>query len=230
MMTDLFRKQWRQLQSADHSLDVNHTVTLASLVEKETAVPGERPLVASVFANRLRARNAARLRSDHDLRGAAGAALSRRPSTVRIWRARIAYNTYRHTGLPPGPIANPGVAALKAALAPASSRLTCISSLSRWLRRPSVLENHRRTQPRRPELPARPAEESAIARGDRLAPRYHETLMPLPESASTFLAGIVERLREMRRNPASFFRKAMTRVFNRPPRAASAREVVIPIL
>ncbi len=120
MMTDLFRKQWRQLQSADHSLDANHTVTLASLVEKETAVPGERPLIASVFANRLRAG----MPLDCDPTTIYAALLEQRYHGT-IYRSDLAsanaYNTYQHTGLPPGPIANPGVAALKAAMAPASS-------------------------------------------------------------------------------------------------------------
>jgi UPF0755 protein len=98
--------------------EIARTVTLASLVEKEVSQDGERPLVASVFENRL-ARNmpldtdpsviyAAQLEGRY--RGAIYASDLQSPSP---------YNTYRHAGLPPGPIANPGVAALKAALAPA---------------------------------------------------------------------------------------------------------------
>jgi UPF0755 protein len=117
MMTDLFRKRWRELDTA---APVHATVTLASLVEKETAVPAERPLVASVYRNRLRD----------------GVALDCDPTTIyaalleeryrgTIYRSDLsstnAYNTYRHSGLPPGPIANPGLAALKAALAPAET-------------------------------------------------------------------------------------------------------------
>jgi len=117
MMTDLFRKHWRELQP---SVEVNPAVTLASLVEKETAVAEERPLVASVYANRLRM----------------GIPLDCDPTTIyaallegryrgTIYRSDLdshnPYNTYRHAGLPPGPIANPGLAALKAALAPAET-------------------------------------------------------------------------------------------------------------
>ncbi len=120
MMTDLFRKQWRQLQTAEHPLDVNQTVTLASLVEKETARPEERPLIASVFANRLRTG----MPLDCDPTTIYAALLEQRYHGT-IYRSDLAsanaYNTYQHTGLPPGPIANPGTAALKAAMAPAAS-------------------------------------------------------------------------------------------------------------
>jgi UPF0755 protein len=96
------------------------TVILASLVEKEVSQAGERPLVAGVFTNRL----------------AQDIPLATDPSVVYAallegrYRGTIyasdlqsdsPYNTYRHAGLPPGPIANPGVAALKAALSPAST-------------------------------------------------------------------------------------------------------------
>ena len=93
------------------------TVILASLIEKEVNNDSERPLVAGVFMNRLD-RNmplatdpsviyAALLENRY--RGAIYASDLQNPSP---------YNTYRHTGLPPGPICNPGLAALKAALAP----------------------------------------------------------------------------------------------------------------
>ena len=118
MMTGLFRKHWRELQPS--ATNVNDAVTLASLVEKETAVPDERPIVASVYENRL----------------TKGMALDCDPTTIyaalleeryrgAIYRSDLAsnnsYNTYKHAGLPPGPIANPGLAALKAALAPAET-------------------------------------------------------------------------------------------------------------
>ena len=120
MMTDQFRKNWRDVQKADHAVEVNNVVALASLVEKETAVPDERPLVAAVFRNRLRL----------------GMALDCDPTTIyaslleqryrgAIYRSDLnsanQYNTYKHPGLPPGPIANPGLAALKAALEPADA-------------------------------------------------------------------------------------------------------------
>src|SRR6202044_2771704 len=54
MMTAQFRKEWRELQDAAHPRKVNEIVTLASLVEKETGRPEDRPIVASVYENRLR--------------------------------------------------------------------------------------------------------------------------------------------------------------------------------
>ena len=120
MMTDEFRKQWSKLASAQPA-DPQRTVTLASLVEKETASAEERPLVASVFTNRL-ARN---MRLDCDPTTIYAALLDQRYRGV-IHRSDLAsanpYNTYQNPGLPPGPIANPGVPALAAALAPAVTK------------------------------------------------------------------------------------------------------------
>ncbi len=100
--------------------DVARTVTLASLVEKEVRNASERPVVAGVFENRLA--RAMPLQTDPSVVYAA--------LLAGRWRGTIyqsdlqsdsAYNTYRHTGLPPGPVANPGVAALKAAMHPAQT-------------------------------------------------------------------------------------------------------------
>lgn len=100
--------------------NVHKVVTVASLVERETALDAERPLVASVFENRL----------------AKGMPLMTDPSVIyglelqRAWRGTIyasdlkrdtPYNTYVHAGLPPGPVANPGLPSLRAAMNPAQS-------------------------------------------------------------------------------------------------------------
>jgi len=114
-MTGKFREVWRGLRTG---ASVHRTVTLASLVEKEGKLPEERPIIASVFERRL----------------AIGMKLDCDPTTIyaallagsyrgAIHRSDLAssdpYNTYEHAGLPPGPIANPGVASIAAVLDPA---------------------------------------------------------------------------------------------------------------
>jgi len=100
---------------------VHEIVTMASLVEKETGAPGERPLVASVFYNRLN--KGMRLQCDPTV---IYAALLAGRYRGRILQSDLAskspYNTYTQASLPPGPIANPGRASLEAALAPVPSR------------------------------------------------------------------------------------------------------------
>jgi len=124
-------KQFRQvanqiglIQPLDAAPDagrgVHSTVIMASIVEKETAVPEERPLVASVYYNRL----AKHIALDADpsiiyaelLAGTYQGALHH--ADVQF---SSPYNTYRNAGLPPGPIGNPGRSALEAAMHPAQS-------------------------------------------------------------------------------------------------------------
>ena len=96
------------------------TVILASLVEEETAVESERPLVASVFRNRLRI--GMPLQCDPTLVYVLQQAGRYRGTLYKDdLELRSAYNTYRNQGLPPGPISNPGRAALAAAMAPSES-------------------------------------------------------------------------------------------------------------
>ncbi len=114
-MLQRFRKVWTELQSPPNAFAI---VTLASLVERETPMASERPVVASVFQNRLRI----------------GMPLQCDPTVVyalqlgdryrgEIFKNDLAYsspyNTYKHPGLPPGPIANPSRASLQAVLASA---------------------------------------------------------------------------------------------------------------
>lgn len=120
-MVEQFRKEWKALATGiEPAPNVHETVTLASLVEKETALPAERPSVASVYANRLRIG----MKLDCDPTTIYAAMLEDR-YRGKIHRSdlasRNAYNTYQHSGLPPGPITNPGVASLKAALHPAQT-------------------------------------------------------------------------------------------------------------
>jgi UPF0755 protein len=93
-------------------------VTLASVIEKETGQPDERRLVSGVFHNRLRL--GMPLQSDPTVRY--GRDDARGPITRADLDSSSPYNTYVHRGLPPGPIANPGRAALEAALDPAATR------------------------------------------------------------------------------------------------------------
>ncbi len=100
--------------------DVHSVVTLASLVERETAVDGERPLVASVFENRL-AKNMPLATDPSVIYGLELEGRWRGTIFASDLRADTPYNTYLHPGLPPGPVANPGVKALKAAMNPAKT-------------------------------------------------------------------------------------------------------------
>jgi UPF0755 protein len=100
--------------------DYHRIVTLASLVEKETPVAEDRPLVASVLQNRL-AKDMP-LMTDPTV---IYAALLEKQYRGTIYESDLkrdsAYNTYRHSGLPPGPICSPGIASLQAAMHPADS-------------------------------------------------------------------------------------------------------------
>jgi len=119
IMTDEFRRQWAKLSAQD--ADVRSTVTLASLVEKETAAAEERPLIASVFRNRL----AEGMRLECDPTTIYAALLENRyQGTIHRsdLSSRNPYNTYQNAGLPPGPIANPGAQSLAAAIAPADTK------------------------------------------------------------------------------------------------------------
>ena len=99
--------------------DLHSVVTLASLVEKETPDPAERPVVAGVFTRRLE--KGMLLQCDPTVIYAAR--LADRPiAVIRVSDLNFdsPFNTYRHDGLPPGPIANPGESSLRAAFHPAS--------------------------------------------------------------------------------------------------------------
>ena len=120
VLVDQFLAQWAPLagDASASGLGMQQVVTLASIVEKETGAKEERPLVASVFRNRL----------------ARGMRLESDPTTIygipnfdgNLRRSHLedesnAWNTYRIAGLPPTPIANPGTASLAAVLRPATS-------------------------------------------------------------------------------------------------------------
>ena len=106
-------------RAREQGLTVRQVVTLASLVEKETAVGDERPMVAAVYRNRLRI--GMPMQADPTVIYALERA-HRYDGNIRRDDLDFAspYNTYRNPGLPPGPIAAPGKASLDAALAPAA--------------------------------------------------------------------------------------------------------------
>jgi UPF0755 protein len=116
-MVHRFRQRTTQLGLSG---DIARTVTIASLIEKEVSQDAERPLVAGVFVNRL----------GKDMPLATDPTVIYAALLENRWRGTIyasdlqspsPYNTYRHTGLPPGPICNPGLASLRAAISPAST-------------------------------------------------------------------------------------------------------------
>ena len=115
-----FNNTWKSIEAKakERKMSMIEVVTLASIIEKETAAPQERPLIASVFHNRMR----------KDMR------LETDPTVIygipdfdgnlrrhHLQDPNNPYNTYKHKGLPPGPIANPGAEALRAAVEPAES-------------------------------------------------------------------------------------------------------------
>lgn len=130
-MTQKFREQWAEIASAGtgvettggvlpHGNGMLSTVTLASLVERETPKPEERLLVAGVFENRLK--KGMPLQCDPTViyaleqEGRYSGTL-----TSKDLRTESPYNTYMHGGLPPGPIGNPGAISLRAARMPADT-------------------------------------------------------------------------------------------------------------
>ena len=100
--------------------NVHRVVTLASLVERETALDSERPLVASVFENRL-AKKMPLMTDPSVIYGLELAGHWRGAIHESDLKFDTPYNTYLHTGLPPGPVANPGMRSLRAAMTPAQT-------------------------------------------------------------------------------------------------------------
>lgn len=113
----VFREEWR-VRAEEMGFSVHEIVTLASIIERETGAPEERPRIASVFHNRLRI--GMRLQSDPTV--IYGLAEFDGNLTRKHLNTPTAYNTYQMGGLPPGPIANPGAASLEAALFPLETK------------------------------------------------------------------------------------------------------------
>lgn len=113
-------------QPAPQNLTLNQVLTLASIVEREARVPSERPIIASVYLNRLAL--GMPLQADPTVQYALTLAVPESIAQNGYWKSALTnsdlgvsspYNTYRTKGLPPGPICNPGLDTIKAVLAPA---------------------------------------------------------------------------------------------------------------
>ena len=123
LMVSRFKESWTgefEKRAGELDMSMREIITLASLIEKETARPEERPLVSAVFHNRLRL--GMKLGCDPTVIYAV--------KRVKPWDGIIhrsdldldsPYNTYLYPGLPPGPIASPGLESIRAALYPAES-------------------------------------------------------------------------------------------------------------
>jgi len=179
IMVNQFHSVWKRVAplAKKRGLQMHELVTLASIVEKETGVAHERPLIAAVFHNRL----------------AIGKKLETDPSVIygianfdgnlRRWHLEDEsnpYNTYQFPGLPPGPIANPGEAAMRATAQPAKSDYLYFVSRrngSHWFSRTfeeheSAVLHYQRLRRRGPPPPPPPkpdpeeAEEGELAEGE----------------------------------------------------------------
>jgi UPF0755 protein len=118
-MAEQFRKASQPLlvhHNGVQQLTPHEIITLASIIEKETGIEGERPLVSAVFHNRLKRQMP--LQSDPTV--IYGLKEFNGNLTRKDLHDPSPYNTYRITALPPGPICNPGLSSIKAALYPAN--------------------------------------------------------------------------------------------------------------
>ena len=114
-----FERRWKpewDARAADLKINRNDLVTMASIVEREARLPEERPVIAAVYYNRLQ--KGMLLQADPTVQYALGHHVGR--VLYKDLTTESPYNTYTHKGLPPGPIASPGVASLAAAANPAT--------------------------------------------------------------------------------------------------------------
>jgi len=114
-----FERRWKpdwDAKASDMKINRNDLVTMASIVEREARLPEERPVIAAVYYNRLK--KGMLLQADPTVQYALGHHVGR--VLYKDLAVASPYNTYVHKGLPPGPVASPGVASLAAAANPAS--------------------------------------------------------------------------------------------------------------
>lgn len=113
----VFKPEWKN-RAKTLGFTIHQVVTLASIIEKETGAAVERPIISSVFHNRLKRR----IRLESDPTVIYGIKDFNGNITRRDLAENTPYNTYRIKGLPPGPIANAGIKAIEAVLYPADTR------------------------------------------------------------------------------------------------------------
>lgn len=183
MMADqkrLVESIWKRRVSGLPIADINEFVTLASIVEKETAVADERSRVAAVFINRLN--KGMRLQSDptiiYGLFGGKG-----KPADRPIYRSDIdkptPYNTYVINGLPPGPIANPGRESLEAVANPSKTNdFYFVADGTGGHVFATTLEEHNENVARWRAFERKQAEEAAKAEAERAAKAEAAGAMP----------------------------------------------------
>lgn len=197
--TKLLDELWPKRQQLPVIATREQAVTLASIVEKETAVPAERPLIAAVFLNRLS--RGMRLQSDPTIIYGIVGGRGRldRPLTRDDINTETPYNTYRIDGLPPGPIANPGRASLESVLNPQqTSYLYFVADGSGGHAFAVTLEEHNRNVKAWRQIAGsagtaatmaspddQPAQNTAAAPLDNTIP---ETAEPVPEAPLVDLA------------------------------------------
>ncbi len=104
-------------KAQEFGFNLHQVLTLASLIEKETGIPQERPLISAVFHRRLK--RGMPLQCDPTVIYTLSPL--NHPLNKEDLKVKSPYNTYLHPGLPPGPICNPGSASIKAALCPAQT-------------------------------------------------------------------------------------------------------------
>jgi UPF0755 protein len=111
MIYSYWKKNYRRMKGG---LDFHEILTLASIIEKEAAVDSERPIISSVYRNRIKIRM--HLGADPTIKY-----VLERPGKIVSYddlKIKSPYNTYTNYGLPPGPICNPGLSSVKAAMFP----------------------------------------------------------------------------------------------------------------
>jgi len=194
-MVYAFERRWNPEWDAsltELKINRNDLVTMASIVEKEARVPEERPVIAAVYYNRLR--KGMLLQADPTIQFALGRHVGR--VFYKDLAIKSPYNTYTHKGLPPGPIASPGVASLAAAAHPASvPYLYFVASRDGHHEFRMTLNEHvnairqvRRTAPSKKTKPLRVATSKSASK-----PPSKATVKPAPRKSAKSTATIKKR-------------------------------------